>query len=239
MRTVARRGSLPDGVSNRLLREISKISAATDPVAEASARYDRCRRAAWFRPVVEELVSMAGEGARCMFCSGSEAGQVEHFRPKATYPNSALQWMNMLWVCGICNLAKRGRFNESSPPINPVDETVWDYLFIDEFGALSPRWNDVTNDLDPRAVVTIELLRLDRQALQESRHARLKDLRERALDTIALFSLGELSAGDIQDRLIEWYTQSFQPDVADYFFSGPGAQITTEPFRRLLEIANS
>lgn len=239
MRTVARRESLPDGISNRLLRETRKISAAADPVVEASARYDRCRRATWFRPVIEELVGMAGEGARCMFCSGSEAGQVEHFRPKALYPHTALQWKNMLWICGICNLAKGSRFNESLPFINPVDESVWDYLFIDEFGALSPRWNDATNDLDPRAVLTIELLRLDRQALQESRHARLKDLRKRALDTIALFSLDKLSADDIRDRLIEWYSQPFQPDVADYFFSGPGAQIRSEPFRHLLEIANA
>lgn len=179
---------------------------------------------------------MAGAAERCMGCSGSEAAQVEHFRPKATYPELALQWENLLWLCGLCNLNKGTRFDESAAPINPVDENVWDHFFIDQFGNLCARWNTELDDLDPRAVHTIELLGLDRQALQEARLARLVDLRQKVSDNLHLLQDQRLTLEDLERRVLEWFEQPWQPDVADYFFEGPGRLDSSEPFQHFFEI---
>ena len=171
-----------------------------------------------------------------MCCSGSEATQVEHYRPKAVYPDRTFQWENLLWVCSACNQSKGNRFDEGMPPINPIDDPVWEYLFIDEFGILCAKWNPAADDLDPRALRTIELLGLDREPLQESRLARLIDLRKKIADTISLMEGGALAPEDLQLRAIEWFEQPFQPDVADYFLDGPGS--LEEPFKGFLAAAD-
>jgi len=173
-----------------------------------------------------------------MYCSGSEAAQVEHYRPKTTHPQQALAWANLLWICGTCNQAKVNRFEEENPPINPVDDDVWSHFFIDQFGNLSPRWNVALGALDPRAVRTIQLHNLDRQALQECRQERLIDLRNKIEDSLARFDAGQLTRDDLELRVLGWFEQPFQPDVADYFLAGPGAADDSEPFKRFLEVLN-
>lgn len=161
-----------------------------------------------------------------MFCSGSEASQVEHFRPKAVFPMEAMKWENFLWACGICNLNKSDRFPPETEPgepiINPLDEDVWSFFFIDEFGNLTARWRPELGNVDPRAIKTIDILTLDRDALQETRQHRLDDLKARVLDSLELSRQGNLKQKDLQDRYSEWCKQSFQPDVASYFLEGPG-----------------
>jgi uncharacterized protein (TIGR02646 family) len=171
-----------------------------------------------------------------MYCSGSESAQVEHYRPKTTYPEQALTWENFLWICGICNQAKVNRFEAANPPINPVDDDVWAHFFIDQFGNLTPKWDIALNDFDQRAKRTIELHNLDRQALQECRQDRLIDLRGKVEDTMARFGAGQLTIEDLEVRVLEWLEQSFQPDVADYFLAGPGASNANEPFKALLQL---
>jgi 5-methylcytosine-specific restriction endonuclease McrA len=74
-----------------------------------------------------------------MLCSGSESSDVEHFMPKALYPSQAMNWENYLWACGICNRLKGNQFPEEGRHlINPLDENVWTFFFIDEFGLLTP-----------------------------------------------------------------------------------------------------
>lgn len=236
MRKSPPRHTLPPITSARLGTETAAITGSTDPTLEASLRYGKAREAAWFKQVIRTLGIMAGVGERCMYCSGSESAQVEHYRPKTSYPHIALEWSNLLWICGVCNQAKGNRFDESNPPINPVDEDVWSYFFIDQFGNLAPRWNVALNSLDPRAVRTIELQSLDRQALQECRQERLIDLRNKIADSLALFSSGQLTLEDLESRALAWLEQPFQPDVADYFFAGPGVDDDSEPFKRFVDV---
>jgi uncharacterized protein (TIGR02646 family) len=179
---------------------------------------------------------MSGLGQRCMYCSGSESAQVEHHRPKGPYPDLALVWENFLWICGICNQAKSQTFDPLNPPIDPATENVWDFFFIDRYGNLTPRWNAVLDELEPRAVETIRLMDLDRQALQECRQERLIDLRSKAIDSLALLRAGELTQDELEFRALAWLDQPFQPDIADYFLAGPGASDNSEPFAALVAV---
>lgn len=174
-----------------------------------------------------------------MYCSGSESAQVEHYRPKATFPELALQWENFLWICGICNQAKGNRFaNAALPPLNPIAENPWDHFFIDQFGNLTPKWDPAIDDFSPRAKWTIELMNLDRQALQESRQERLADLRGKVEDSLALLASGQLTLDELELRMLSWLEQPFQPDVADYFLAGPGADDPHERFSELIHTLN-
>lgn len=226
MRRLPPRAELPPATRKKLEAESKVIADAENPKAEAERRCGNARKAKWFKPIVESLGAMSGAGQRCMFCGGSEASQVEHFRPKAVFPQESMKWENFLWVCSICNQSKSNRFPPETEVgaqiINPVDEDVWTFCFIDEFGNLSARWRADLDDLDPRAAKTIEILALDRDALQEPRQHRLDDLKKRVSDSLELFRQGHLDQAGLHARYEEWCKQPFQPDVADYFFGGPG-----------------
>lgn len=235
MRKIGPRPTLPNSTAQRLLDECAAVSASSNKVEAAKSRYAAARRAVWFRSVVSALAVMSGLGQRCMYCSGSESGQIEHYRPKATHPEIALAWTNMHWCCGVCNLAKGDRFNSAVPPLNPIDDDPWAHFFIDKYGNLSPKWNLAEDSLDARSVETIALHALDRQALQECRQERLADLRQQVLDARLLLESGQISAEDLEVRALNWIEQPFQPDIADYFISGPGAQDDSEPFKWLVD----
>lgn len=225
MRQLPKRTPLSYVTASSLSTQTKAIEASQTPKEEAGKRYASARNSSWFKPIVEALQKLAGPGERCMYCSGGEASQVEHYYPLSRYPRRAMIWENFLWACALCNQYKGDRFplvDDKPNILNPLDENVWSFFFIDEYGNLTAVWNASVDDVDPRARATIEILGLDRQALQESRQARLEDLKARIRDTIRLFKSGQLDKSALNERLQAWLRQPFQPDVANYFLDGPG-----------------
>ena len=222
----------------RLVEATDQISRHRSPKEEADRLYRLARQAVWFEVIIRKLRQMSGGGVRCMYCSGSEASNVEHFRPKAIFPERAMDWNNFLWICGICNQKKGDHFppdtGEGAMIINPIESNPWDYFFIDEFGNLTEIWRSDLNDVDPRAKSTMVHLGLDREALQLVRQERLEDLRRQISDLTELFTAGTASKNELRNRIRGWKRQSYQPDVADYFLNGPGR--TEEPFASLIRL---
>lgn len=242
MRKISNRLQLSPVTLNRLASKTQEILASADKQARAEILWKSSRKTEWFKAITSALGSMTGLGERCMYCSGSESAQVEHYDPKAHSPQLAFTWSNHLWICGICNLQKGVRFKDPSVagidvfPIDPVAEDPWDFFFIDEYGNLTEKWDPAINNVNIRARWTIDLMGLDRQALQECRQARLVDLREKVSDTLRLHGLGQLTIEDLERRMLEWFEQPFQPDIADYFFAGPGSADILERFWEILLI---
>jgi uncharacterized protein (TIGR02646 family) len=238
MRTLPKRTRLPRKTKKHLTSETNAISASADPKAEAKRRWPTVRNAKWFNPVVTKLRQLAGKGGRCMYCSGSEATDVEHYRPVAAFPKESMNWENYLWSCTACNRKKLARFPPVTEPgdmiINPLTENVWTFFFIDQFGLLTPNWDSTINGLNARAVSTRDILGLNREAVNDCRLARLRSLRTCASDTIKLFKNGTLSRKQVERRIALWLREPFQPDVANYFLVGPGS--STTPFSTLLAI---
>ncbi len=132
-----------------------------------------------------------------MYCSGSEASDVEHFRPVTIFPQLAMTWTNLLWSCTPCNRVKLDRFPPYTEPggefIDPLNENPWNFFFIDKFGFLSPKFDREKNELDPRAVTTRNLLDLNREALQEARHFRIRSLSQQINDSLSLYKNGKIN----------------------------------------------
>jgi hypothetical protein len=239
MRRIGFRPALPPATQKFLDAKTREVAAADDPKTSAETLYKNARATAHFEPVLSVLRAMSGAGQRCMYCSGNEGAQVEHWQPKSRFWHAAFAWPNLLWVCGQCNQLKGERFDEACPPIHPVAQNIWAHCYIDAFGQLCPIWRDDLDDLDPHAQATIALLALDRQTLQEARFARLRSLRELAQQKLQALEAGELTPDALEIELLEWFTHPFQTDVADYFLDGPGATDPQEPFRALLQQLSS
>ncbi|MCX6879448.1 MAG: hypothetical protein NTW21_37440 [Verrucomicrobia bacterium] len=188
MRSLPKQGRLAKNLKAKLMEETDTIGKAADPKAEAERRYDNARKAQWFKPVIDKLKRLSGTGQRCMYCSGSEASDVEHYRPKAVFPLLAMTWENYLWICTPCNRHKGDRFPPFTEPggefVNPLQEDVWRFFFIDEFGFLSPIYDRNLGALNPQGVSTRDFIDLNREAVQQSRQARLKDLKTQVRDVI-------------------------------------------------------
>ncbi len=60
--------------------------------------------------VLDALKGMIEPRGACMYCEGTEADQVEHFWPRANYPEVAFAWCNYLYSCGLCNRKKSDQF---------------------------------------------------------------------------------------------------------------------------------
>lgn len=236
MRKLPSRQPLGEALTKRLGRETEAIVNAANPKREAERRYKNARNTKWFAPVLASLGQLAGPGQRCMFCSGSEASDVEHYRPKAVFPELAMSWENYLWSCTPCNRGKSSRFPPDTEPggqlINPMEEDVWEFFFIDQYGMLTPRFDPAADALNDRGVTTRDLLSLNRDAVRESRQMRLNDLRQRVEETLELVRRNRLTKAKARERLDQWKKQPWQPDVADYFLNGPGSK--EPPFGDLL-----
>ena len=238
MRQLPKRPKLPPPLTARLVAETRKITRAATPKDEAEKAYAAARTAAWFRPIVQTLGKLSGVGERCMYCSGSESSDVEHYLPKSTFPGHAMTWQNYLWICTPCNRSKSNQFptqpDGAALLINPLDENIWQYFYIDEFGNLSPTWDTALDDYCAKGKETATVIGLDRQALQEARRSRMDDLKEKVADTVKLMKAGDITVAAAHKRIRTWRTQPFQPDVADYFLNGPGK--TEKPFASLFRL---
>ena len=217
---------------------LAQIADAQEKAKKARTAYDNARGSKWFKPVIDALRSLCGEGELCMYCSSNEPSQVEHYRPLSAFPEQAFRYENYLWTCDICNRTHKG---ERFPPhteageqiLNPLDDNVWDYFFLSEQNGRLLRKFDLTrNDYMPRAVSTCNVVGIDRENVQKKRQHRFRSLRQSVEDALARFHTDAWSQADLQEEIAALRAAPFQADVADYFLNGPGR--VHEPFRSAL-----
>lgn len=231
MHSLPARPTLDDATKTELKSKTAEILQITD-VKERKKRADELYKAerekAWFRPVTAAL---SGVSRLCMYCSFGETSEVEHYHPKATYPEQAFLYENYLWVCSVCNRYKSNTFptEPESLILNPFDDKVWDYFFLDDFGRLQPKENQ------PRAARTCIIVQIDRQFLQNERKIRFNQYKETAKQVLNEFHNGKISRTELQMKIETMRLTSTPMDVADYFLKGPGR--VEEPFKSLLSAA--
>ncbi len=110
---------------------------------------------------------MASGIERCMYCEDSEGTAIEHFWPKADYPERAFDWLNYLLACFRCNSNfKRDEFpldvTGEPLPVNPVEEDPLDHVsFSPSTGLFQP--------LSPKGDPSIKVYGLNRVTLSRGR----------------------------------------------------------------------
>ncbi len=171
--------------------DIDNLDQYSARVREAKKRFKSRNRETnkTFREVRKTLRDMCGGVLRCMYCEDSLADQVEHFRPKALYPDAVFRWSNYLLICGLCNRLKSSRFlvlepdsgqvlqisrrqsEPVTPPpngraalVSPRRENPLDLLQLDLIGTFRflPRL-DLSSVDQERAAKSIEILGLNRR----------------------------------------------------------------------------
>jgi hypothetical protein len=109
-----------------------------------------------------------------MYCEDSAGTDIDHFRPKATYPQFSFTWTNYLLACSYCNSnAKRSEFplTGANEPllIDPTIDEPFDHLVLSlRSGKYVP--------LDAKGRETIRVFRLWRGILEKGRRHRWKRL---------------------------------------------------------------
>lgn len=111
-----------------------------------------------------------GDRERCMYCLDSLGTDIEHFRPKTSYPDRMFVWSNLLLCCTACGRWKLDRFplSKNGEPllIDPTAEDPWvDLDFEPSTGMLVPRFLPNQNLDSERGTTTIRILHLNREAL--------------------------------------------------------------------------
>jgi hypothetical protein len=81
--------------------KIDKSGAYTERVTTALAAWKS--KPSEFKAVRNLLRAMCSGSGRCMYCEDSLGDEIEHYRPKALYPELTFAWRNFLLSCGTCN----------------------------------------------------------------------------------------------------------------------------------------
>ncbi|MFZ6755997.1 HNH endonuclease [Undibacterium sp. Ji50W] len=226
---------------NKLSDKTAEIASSNDPKKRAEEIYKVSRTTVWFKSsVVDSLKKLSGLGERCMFCGSSEASQVDHFKPKATFPHLAMAWENYIWICSVCNQSKLDNFplssDGSSLLINPIDEDIWQFFSLDELGYILSKWDVAIDDVNVRSKTCETFYKFNRQAVQEARQKRICSLKEQVSDSILLEKFGYLSQTELHKRLQSWIEHPFHPEVPQYYLLGAGN--VEEPFSTFLGLVN-
>jgi uncharacterized protein (TIGR02646 family) len=127
-----------------LRKRSEAVATAADARAEAGRLWDLQSNKA-FQEIREILRRMAPGDERCMYCEDSHGTAIEHFWPKAVYPDRAFDWLNYLIACSECNSNyKRNQFplDAAGQPllVNPAEEDPLDHLsFSPSTGLYQPQ----------------------------------------------------------------------------------------------------
>ncbi|HYU32648.1 MAG TPA: HNH endonuclease [Thermoanaerobaculia bacterium] len=109
---------------------------------------------------------MATGRMRCMYCEDSAGSDLEHFWPRAAYPERAFTWENLLFACSHCNSnVKRHQFplDASGQPLllDPTQDEPLDHLLFAETGHYKHR--------SRKGKTSIQVFDLNRTTLAEGR----------------------------------------------------------------------
>lgn len=167
MRKVARLG-LPAKTQKALDKKQQETNRrSAEGSLQVDAFWKNARNTLYIGKVLSTLKNMAGDRERCMYCSDSHGTDIEHFWPKAPYPERMFCWPNLLLCCTECGRFKGERFPmENGQPllIDPTAENPWNFLDFDPAtGNVMARFDVATNDWSKRGIETIKALQLDRR----------------------------------------------------------------------------
>jgi uncharacterized protein (TIGR02646 family) len=115
--------------------------------------------------------------SRCAYCDSHmtqvSSAHIEHYKPRAAYPELVVNWENLTVACPRCNSSKSDTFSEDLPFINPFFDAPDDHFVF--YGDL------VLAPASLRGEYTIQILRLNNEDLVAARKRRLQSFVQLAM----------------------------------------------------------
>jgi uncharacterized protein (TIGR02646 family) len=175
----------------RVQTYLGNKARATAGMPNIESVWKAARQTRALAAVVSALQSMTGSRERCMYCVDSHGSDIEHFWPKASYPDRAFSWPNMLLCCTECGRLKGVHFplSDADEPmlIDPSAENPWKHLDFDpETGNLTARYDVKSAAPSPKGASTVQVLQLDRrEGMAEGYRRTYRRLVTRVRDALA------------------------------------------------------
>ena len=148
-------------------RQVTANARLAAGTLDVNSEWKSARQTKTMGKVLATLQSMMGERQRCMYCLDSHGCDIEHFRPKSSYPKWMFKWNNLLLCCTECGRIKGSQFPLSGRRpmlIDPTKEEPWDYLDFDPItGNMTARFDLQANDFFAKGLRTVSTLQLDRR----------------------------------------------------------------------------
>jgi uncharacterized protein (TIGR02646 family) len=226
------RSPLEEAIQKRLnQRQTEADHKRMEKSLRVNDAWQNARQTRLMLAVLETLKRMMGEHERCMYCLDSHGTDIEHFWPKAPYPERMFLWPNLLLCCAECGRLKGDRFPlVAGQPmlIDPTAEEPWLCLDFDPTtGNLVARFDLESDDWSPKGQKTVEILQLDRRealaAGYRRTYRRLTALVERYLN----------ESGSSADSLVAALRDADDHGLMGWCFIGTGRN--APPFRDLCE----
>lgn len=108
-------------------------------------------------------------------------GDVDHFLPKAIYPELVYEWTNYIWSCKPCNQLKKEFYSLNYPLLNPCcEEDCMKLIFIEDTGQYAlqtivssdKNWRERLKNSEQKTM-------LNADEIQQKRRLRISTLRQR------------------------------------------------------------
>ena len=182
------------------------------------AEWKRARQNQPLNNAVSILKVMAGPRERCMYCGDSHGTDIEHFWPKASYPQRMFRWTNMLLGCADCGRIKGSQFPLAADQpllVKPTIDDPWQFLDFDpDTGNLVPRFFPATGCTTLKGETTVRVLQLDRREALANGYSKTFRRIRREIE-------GALAAPD-SSTLIAELTQVDEYGLLGWCFRGTG-----------------
>lgn len=124
---------------------------------------------------------------RCSYCDADAINatgieEIDHFRPKSSYPEVAYAWTNMYLSCSACNRSKQERWSVDllAPDLSEYEFERF-FFYETTTGKIVPNSGASIED-QRKAEVTIALLDLNRAAACSRRRWTVQTIRRRTSD---------------------------------------------------------
>jgi uncharacterized protein (TIGR02646 family) len=169
------RAPLPERSARYLKRRQGRADAARAAGSlDVEKEWKSARGTKAMGDVQSALRQMMGRRERCIYCLDSHGSDIEHFRPKAPFPERMFSWPNLLLCCAECGRYKGDRFplqGEQPLLIDPTQEDPWRHIDFDlDTGNLTARYDPQASAYSRKGERTVEILKLDRREALAAGH---------------------------------------------------------------------
>ena len=171
-------------ISSRMQNYLDKKQKQVDGGNDTNRVWKAARITKTMQAVARLLAGMTGIRERCFYCMDSRGTTIEHFRPKARFPEMTFVWENLLSLCSGCNVSKGDVFpvDEHGNPllIDPTIEDPWEFLFYDvDTDNIVPRYDVEADGYSRKGHETLRVFQtIGYQAVEEGRRQTRRDIYE-------------------------------------------------------------